>query len=90
MKYFIFYREDNNFRDIFEDINLKKLFSFKIKYLQHLILGGIDVPEDIQSYIVLKYGDDLRNTYDIFIDRTPQPFIDYYPDPNRPDKFKKL
>ena len=90
MKYFIFYRENNNFKDLIEDKNLKKVFSFRIQYLQHLILGEIEVPNDIQSYIVLKYGDDLRNTRDIFIDRTPKPFIDYYPDPNRPDKFKKL
>ena len=90
MKYYIFYREDSNFDDILHDTNTKKLFEFKIRYSQHLILGGEDIPEDIQSYIMLKYGDDMKDKKDIFIDRKPVPFIDYTPESNRPEKFKKL
>lgn len=90
MKYYIFYREDSNFDDILQDSNIKKLFEFKIRYSQHLMLGGEEVPEDIQSYIMLKYGEDIKDKKDIFIDRKPNAFIDYTPDPNRPDKFKKL
>ena len=90
MKYFTFYRESDDFKDILQDANLKKIFDFKIRYHQHIIIGGEDIPEDIQSYILLKYGDDLKNNIDIFIDRKPVPFIDYTPDPSRPDKFKKL
>ena len=90
MKYFIFYREDNNFDDILHDTNIKKLFEFRIKYNQHLYLGGEDIAEDIQSYILLKYGDDIRSKESIFIDRRPVPFVDYTPNSNRPEKFKKL
>lgn len=90
MKYYIFYREDNRFDDILLDNNIKKLFTFKIKYYQHLILGGEDIPEDLQSYMMLKFGDDIKDTTQIFIDRKPLPFVDYIPDRNRPQKYKKL
>ena len=90
MKYYIFYREDNKFDDITSDTNIKKLFQFKLKYYQFLILGGEEIPEDLQSYIMLKYGDDIKNPNHIFIDRKPVPFKDYLPNNNRPEKFKKL
>lgn len=77
MKYYIFYREDNNFSGILNDNNIKKLFSLKIKYHMHLILGGSEIPKDLQSYIVLKYGDDLQNKKNIFIDRKPIISKDY-------------
>jgi hypothetical protein len=90
MKYYIFFRDDNKFDDILQDSNIKNLFNFKIRYNQHLILGSESIPEEIQSYIMLKYGDDLRDKNSIFIDRTPKAFLDYIPDSKRPDKFKKL
>lgn len=90
MKYFIIYKEDSNFDEILHDYNIKKLFDFKLRFSQHLILGGEDIPEEVQSYILLKYGDDIKNSKDIFIDRKPLPFIDYTPDSSRPTKFKKL
>ena len=90
MKYFIFYREDDDFNDILQDQNTKKLFDLKIKFNQHLILGGDEIPDDLQSYIMLKYGDDIKNPNHIFIDRKPVPFKDYLPNNNRPEKFKKL
>jgi len=90
MKYYIFHRENNDFSDILTDTNIKKLFIFKIKYDQHLILGSDEIPNDLQSYIMLKYGDDIRDNRHIFIDRKPIPYVDYQPDSNRPKKFKKL
>ena len=90
MKYYIFYRENNDFSDILKDTNIKKIFVIKIKYNQHLILGNDEIPEDLQSYIMLKYGDDMRDNSHIFIDRKPKPFIDYMPNNNRPEKYKKL
>lgn len=90
MKYYILYRENNNFDDVLSDTNIKKLLTFKIRYHQHLILGSEDIPNDLQSYLVLKYGDDVKAPSDIFIDRKPIPFVDYTPDKNRPSKYKKL
>ncbi len=90
MKYYIFYRENNNFEDILKDTNLRKLVKFKIKFDKHIIIGGDNIPEDLQSYIMLKYGDDIKDKNHIFIDRNPKPSIDYYPDFNRPKKFKNL
>lgn len=90
MKYYIFYRENNNFLDILEDKNIKKNFDFKIKYHQNLILGSDELPEDVQSYIMLKFGDDIKDKNHYFIDRSPKPFRDYTPDNQRPKKFKNL
>lgn len=90
MKYYILYREDDNFDDILSDSNIKKLFLLKIKYHQHIILGGDEIPDDLQSYIMLKYGDDIKDMSNVFIDRKPVPFVDYTPNRDRPEKFKKL
>jgi hypothetical protein len=79
MKYFIFFREDNDFTEILNDKILKKVFKFKIKFLQHLILGTENIDNEIVSYITLKYGDDLKNKEFLFIDRTPLPYQDYIP-----------
>lgn len=90
MKYFIFYRENDNFDDLLSEKDILKHFSLKLKWHQYLILGSDEICQEYQSYLVLKYGDDLRDKSNIFIDRTPKPFIDYHPDRNRPKKFEKL
>jgi hypothetical protein len=90
MNYFIFYKEDDNFSEILQDKNLKKLTKFKIKFRQHLILGSEDIADDLKSYILLKFGDDLKDRSYFCPDRKPVPFVDYLPDSNRPEKFKKL
>jgi hypothetical protein len=78
MKYYNFYRESNNFDDILNDTNLKKKIKFKIQYLQNLILGfGYSPDEKLMAYIVLKYGDDIKNLTDF--DYTPIPYKDYTP-----------
>lgn len=90
IKYFIFYREDNSFDDILSDANFKKLFCIKIYWSQYLLLGSDKITDELYSYILLKYGDDLKNVKDIIPDRKPIPFVDYTPDKNRPEKFKNL
>ena len=81
MKFFIFTRENNNFDDILKDLTLKKQYKTKIEYRENLILG---FPEDDEfgktlSYIMLKYGDDMKDFHSIVPDRTPIPNIDYAP-----------
>lgn len=90
MKYFIFYRESNDFKDILSDACLKKLFQHKLKWKNYLMVGSDKVNDETYSYILLKYGDDLKNKNDVFKDRKPVPFIDYTPDSKRPSKFKNL
>lgn len=90
IKYYIFYRENNNFDDILNDMNLKKMFSIKIFWSQYLLVGSEKMTDELYSYILLKYGDDLKNVKDIIPDRKPIPFVDYIPEKNRPEKFKKL
>jgi hypothetical protein len=90
MKYFIFYREDNNFNDILKDKNIKKYFDYKVSWYQYLLLGSETITDETQSYLVLKYGDDMKDKSYVFPDRKPVPFVDYTPDRKRPKKFTKL
>lgn len=81
MKFLIFTRENSNFDDILKDLTLKKQYKTKIEYRENLILG---FPENDDfgktlSYIMLKYGDDMKDFHNIVPDRTPIPNIDYLP-----------
>ena len=80
MKYYIFYRESNNFADILRDINLKKVISHKIQWDNHLMIGINEYKKDIDrifSYITLKYGDEIRSK--LTKDYRPIPNTDYTP-----------
>lgn len=81
MKFLIFTRENSNFDDILKDSTLKKQYKTKIEYRENLILG---FPENDDfgktlSYIMLKYGDDMRDFHSVVPDRTPVPNVDYVP-----------
>jgi hypothetical protein len=77
MKYITFYREDNNFDDILNDVNLKKVFIEKYKWTKYLMVGIDDKNSQTISYITLKYGDDMKSN--ITRDYTPIPGVDYLP-----------
>lgn len=81
MKFLMFTRENSKFDDILKDASLKNQYKTKIEYQENLILG---FPEDdnfgkILSYIMLKYGDDMKDFHSIVPDRTPVPNVDYIP-----------
>lgn len=81
MKFLVFTREKNKFDDIINDPSLKNKYKTKIEYSENLILG---FPEDDDfgktlSYIMLKYGDDIKDFHSIVSDRTPKSNIDYVP-----------
>jgi hypothetical protein len=75
MKYFIFFRENNNFDDILSDIVIKKVIDEKISWGQHLMIGMNDKHEDKISYVTLKFGDEMVSN--ITKDFTPVPGVDY-------------
>jgi hypothetical protein len=80
MKYYIFYRESDNFDDILKDINLKKFVSERITWTNYLQIGISQYKKDAEkifSYITLKYGDDIRTN--LTKDYSPKPHIDYIP-----------
>ena len=77
MKYYTFYRENNNFDDILNDAIIKKIIDEKIRWFQHLIIGMNDKHEQTFSYITLKYGDEIRNS--LTKDYSPKPNVDYTP-----------
>ena len=81
MKFLMFTRENSKFDDILKDASLKNQYKTKIEYQENLILG---FPEDdnfgkILSYIMLKYGDDMKDFHSVVPDRTPVPDVDYVP-----------
>ena len=80
MKYFTFYRESNKFDDILKDINLKKYIIEKIRWDNYLTIGMSEYSTDSEklfSYIMLKYGDEMRNS--LTKDYSPIPNVDYIP-----------
>jgi hypothetical protein len=77
MKYFTFIRESNKFDDILKDATIRKAIRTKILFRNHLIIGIELDKGQIESYITLKYGEDLNT--ELIKDFSPIPNIDYKP-----------
>ena len=77
MKYYTFYRENNNFDDILNDTIIKKIIDEKLRWYQYLIIGMNEKNEQSFSYITLKYGDEMKQ--ELVRDFTPVTGIDYIP-----------
>lgn len=78
MKYYTFYRENNNFDDIQSDNIVKKFAETKIKWYQHFMIGmRKDGNDQNFSMLTLKYGEDMVNN--LTKDFTPIPGVDYIP-----------
>ncbi len=90
MTTYLFYRENNKFDDILADKNVTKPLKQKIQWKHYLLLMGYHVPEETKSYIMLKYGDDIKSWDHVRKDNSPVPYVDYLPDPKRPEKFKNV
>ena len=76
MKYITFYKENNKFDDILNDINIKKLIKQKTTWYQYLMISMVD-DEKVISYITLKYGDYIKTNY--VKDHSPVINVDYIP-----------
>lgn len=77
MKYYTFYRENNNFDDILTDQIIKKIIDERLRWYQYLIIGMNDKHEQTFSYITLKYGDEMKQ--ELVKDYSPVPGVDYIP-----------
>lgn len=87
MKIYYFKRQSNDFSDILKDKNIKKFIDYKITWKNHALIGLIsETPDDIKSYITIKYGDDMIDRYHYAKDRTPIPKVDYYPENRNKEK----
>ena len=86
MKYYTFYRENNNFDDILNDTIVKKIIDEKLRWYQYLIIGMNEKHEQSFSYITLKYGDEMKQ--ELVKDFTPIPGVDYIPKRDA-NQFKK-
>ena len=77
-KQYTFHREDDKFDDILKDPVIKKHICMSIRWKQYLRIALKQEDDKLSSYIVLKYGDELKNNC-LVTDRTPVPFKDYQP-----------
>ena len=78
MKYYTFYRENNNFDDIQSDTIVKKFAEQKFKWYQYFMIGmRKDGNDQNFSMLTLKYGEDMVNN--LTKDSTPIPGVDYIP-----------
>ena len=78
MKYYTFYRENNNFDDIESDNIVKKFADTKIKWYQHFMIAmKKDGNDQNFSMLTLKYGEDMVNN--LTKDFTPIAGVDYIP-----------
>ena len=79
MKYYTFYRENNNFDDIESDNIVKKFADTKIKWYQHFMIAmKKDGNDQNFSMLTLKYGEDMVNN--LTKDFTPVAGVDYIPE----------
>jgi hypothetical protein len=89
MKLYIFKRENSKFDDMKKDPVIKKKFKTIMTWRDHIMLGTDQPNDETESYLLLKFGDELI-TKGLIPDLTPVPYVDYMPDPNRPEKFKNV
>lgn len=83
MGYIVLKRDSNDFSDVLSDIGIKKQIRTKIQFTNHLIL---ELTEDNDVYIILKYGDDIIKMTEISADRSPIPGKDYIPEKKKRNK----
>ena len=88
MKNFILVDESDNFDMFLDDKIIKKYISTKISWHHHLLVQLKDnTTEDVISYILLKYGDNVKNVESIIPCRKPVMYVDYLP--KEENKFTK-
>lgn len=89
MKYYTFFRENNNFDDIESDTIVKKFADLKIRWHQYFMIGidkGVKDSEQYYSLLTLKYGEDMVGS--LTKDFTPIAGVDYMPKKDK-NKFIK-
>lgn len=80
MKYIYFNAEKLDHSEILKDPSLKSLIAVKITFKDSMIIGLREkAGDDITSYIMLKYGDYVKDMSNMCADRSPIIGIDYSP-----------
>lgn len=90
MKYYTFYRENNEFTDIEKDPLVKRFADTKIRWYQHFMIGISTYIKDSDQYLsllTLKYGDDMIQS--VCKDYSPVAGVDYMPKKDA-NKYKKV
>jgi hypothetical protein len=81
LKTFVFRRkEKSKWLDILKDAEIKRWLQIKIIYDNILILQlNAEMPSRVETYLQLKWSDELTDTNQLIPDRTPRMYVDYYP-----------
>lgn len=78
MKYLTFTRPSNDFSDILSEACVAQILQYKMRWTDHLLLGFTEGEhEQVECYLTLKYGEDLRPI--LCEDFAPRPGVDYSP-----------
>lgn len=71
---------------ILTDPTVKKHIQTKLTWGDSVLIElKSNIPNNIHSYITIKYGDYMKNIESLIVDRTPVMFADY-----TPDNYKKI
>jgi len=89
MKLYIFKKEIDKLDDLEKDPDIKKKFKCIFSWREHIMLGTDNPDSETESYLFLKYGEQLI-TRSLIRDFSPIPYVDYQPDPARPEKYKNV
>jgi hypothetical protein len=81
LRTFVFKRkEKSKWTDILNDPAIRKWIVIKIIYEKILFLQlSNEIPVKMQTYIHLKWGEELIDAAKFIPNRTPQIYVDYYP-----------
>lgn len=89
MKLYIFKKEIDKLDDLEKDPVIKKKFKCIFSWSEYIMLGTDNPDSETESYLFLKYGEQLI-TRSLIRDFSPIPYVDYQPDPARPEKYKNV
>jgi len=85
MKQIFFIGENLPTEEIIKDPVIKPHVIMKLSWTNGLLLGfKYETADDIESYIMLKYGDFVKDSNTLIPDRSPKIGIDYIPKRNEP------
>ena len=91
MKFYTFYRENNQFTDIENDPIVKRFADTKIKWSKHYMIGISTYIKDSDQYfslLTLKYGEDMIQS--VCKDHSPIPGVDYVPERDASKYIEKI
>lgn len=83
---FLLHSEDKTHLNILKDPVVKNKIRTKLTWEGYLYIEFFDILKELESYIMLKYGDYIKEINHLIPDRSPKMFVDYTPKINDEQK----